>query len=212
MSTQPFLHIHLKEPVSVLFFIIDMGPVLLLSFTFVSLLFFSWYFGVKQMEQRKKLRLWLVQNEATITNYKTLKHILKEFGETTTCCKKCKNNKMQFWDYKEQEFLVVRCRSCKINYTYTKEHNELTKLILTHINEVETFVGKLVTNRYDVFCKRLLHTLAINLNGVKESASPLEVIHFTSSKKENITPKHIKDIFLQEWEVVFPDRSERLVS
>jgi len=211
MIIQRAVLVRMKEPVSVLSFVIDMGPLLLLSLLFSAILFYSWYFGVELSGQRKKQRLWLSENKGLIQQYKFLNYLLDSFGQHIASCKNCKNDKMQLWDYKQDELLVVRCRSCKMNYTFTKDQNDLIQLMLSQIEGVVQLVNTVFSYRYQVLGKLLIRNLAIDLKNRKRDFSPLAVLHFTASKKKQ-TSKSVKDIFLNEWEVVFPDKTERLAS
>ena len=82
-----------------------------------STLFLLWYYGIERTIQRKTSILWLKQNENLLTQYEDLEKLLDAFGARITCCKSCNSDKMQIWDYRYPELLVVRCTSCKLNYT-----------------------------------------------------------------------------------------------
>ena len=212
MIIQQTASVRLQEPISVLSFALDTGPLLLMSLIFSMLLFFCWYFAIERTNQRKKQRLWFVENEGLIQQYKVLHHHLESFGRSISCCKHCKNDKMQLWNYEQHQLLVVRCRSCKKNYTFTKEHNELMQQILFQMEGVVSLVNTVFTYRHHPLGKLLGQKLAIDIHGIKPDDRPLELMHFTASKLEEIKSKSILDIFIYDWEVVVPERSALLAS
>ncbi len=205
------------QPVLVLFFsykvsFIDVGPLVLMSFLFSSLFFSCWYFGTDYINKKRKFKHWLVENEEAIKQFKTLDTLLENFGKKIPCCKNCKSNKMQLWDYNQDSLLVVRCRSCKMNYTYSKHNNELLQLILFQTNEFVKLADTILTYRYHVHNELLDYEHPIHVSNIKSDVRPLEVLHFRTRALEDSKIKSIKDIILHEWEVVYPNRTEKLAS
>ncbi|WP_276168420.1 hypothetical protein [Zobellia alginiliquefaciens] len=186
----------IQEAESVQSFFIAVGPLLLVSMTISSMLFFFWYFGFTLSEQRRKARWWLVDNIGLVQQYKDLDELLDGLGQKTSVCKKCNNDKMQLWNYQQEGLLVVRCRSCKMNYTFTKEHNELVQLILSQMENATKLVNILVRYRYQALGKLLARNLSIDASAMRSEINPLEVLHFTA-RKERLRTEPVNDIHVE---------------
>ena len=172
----------LQEATSIQSFVLDVGPLVLGTIALPSILFFFWYFGVELSEQRIKAKLWLGENIGLVQRYRTLGNHLEGLGIKTTICKNCKCDKMQLWNYQQHRLLVVRCRSCKMSYTLTKEHNEYIQLILSEMDGTVTLVNTLIRFRYQELGKLLGNKLAIDPSKMDANVNPLEVLHFTAKK------------------------------
>lgn len=203
--------VFILQPIQLLDFFIEVGPILFLSLTFSSFLFFIWYATIELNTQKKKQRLWFAKNEWLLRQHEDLRELLDGFGQRVSCCSNCNNDRMQLWDYR-QNLLVVRCRSCKMNFTFAKEHNELIQPILCQLKRTAKLVNTLVKYKYYPLGKRLAEKLAIDFKSIGSEISPLAIIHFTSAKKMETKVISILDIDLNEWAVICPDKSELLVS
>lgn len=196
---------HTPESLSVISFIADVWPLMLISLSFSAFVFFCWYFGFALQKHKKKQNLWITKNEGAIEQYKDLQLHLKDFGQQISCCKNCSGHEMQLWGC-QQKLLVVRCRSCKMNYTFSKEHNQL----ILQIQLVKELLSTLIFYRNDTLGKLLAHKLGIDITSINYETIPLEIIHFATANAYTITPKSVMDILIFEYEVVFPEQSELL--
>jgi hypothetical protein len=194
---------HSTELNSVLSFISDVWPLLLMSLLFSAFLFLCWYFGFLLQKQK----IWLKNNKQLIEQYKVLQLSLIAFGQQISCCKNCNERDMQLWDY-QQKLLVVRCRSCKMTYTFTKEHNQLVLKILFQIECVMILLNTLVVYRYHAFGRLLARALEVDITAVNATTTPLEIIHFTAQNEYMVTLNSVKNIEIFEWEVVAPNSLE----
>ena len=119
---------------------------------------------------------------------------------------------MQLWDYQEHNLLVVRCRSCKMNYTFTKSQSTFMHLIFSQLDGVSILMNTIIKYGYKKNGLRLLRELAIDQTKIQSDKRPLAFIYFTAHKKEESGEIEIKDIFINEWKVVLPNDKLRLVS
>lgn len=202
---------NLYEPATLLNFFIDVGPVLLLSLSFSGALFFLWYFGLELKQQEMERQMWLGQNKNLLSQYKDLQYLLGCFGQKIPCCSHCKNNKMQLWDYLHN-LLVVRCTSCKINYTFSKDYDELLQPLFCQLDGATDLVNTISTHKNNLLGKHLAQKLRIDVNGIYKNKSPLAVMQFTASKANETTFKSVFDISLNAWEVVLPEKLELIAS
>jgi hypothetical protein len=209
MINTPSSPIGNEEPVSLLSFIADVGPVLLASLSFSMLLFLAWYFVVERRNQLKKRESWLLNNENLIHQYKNLQYLLENFGQEISSCANCKNDQMQLCNYQKEELLVVRCGSCKRNYTFTKQYNELIPLILKQLEGVIKLLNTVVVHRDNSLGEFLMDQLALDPKKITSDVRPLELIHFKTYLEEQNTP--IMEIFINEWQVV-PSKTTRLLA
>lgn len=193
------------ELFSVFSFISDVWPSLFLSLLFAAFLFICWYFVFVLQKQK----FWLKKNKALIDQYKVLQLNLNDFGQQVTSCKNCNERDMQLWDYR-QKLLVVRCRSCKMTYTFAKEHHKLILNALFQNEGVMTLLNMLISYRYHAFGKQLARVLKVDISTINASTTPLEILHFTARSEYMITPKSVKEIAIFEWEEVIPERLELL--
>ena len=191
------------ESYSVISFISDVWPLLLISLLFSAFLFLCWYFVFAFQEQKN----WLQKNKKLITQFKILQLNLNDFGQQMTSCKNCGNREMQLWDYKKQ-LLVVRCRSCKMNYTYVKKHNKLLLKVLFNIEGVTVLLNKLIFYRHHAFGRLLSRKLEVDMAKIKATTTPLEILHFKAQQEYMITTNSAKDIDIFDWEVVQPKSLE----
>ncbi|MUH35452.1 hypothetical protein D9O36_06340 [Zobellia amurskyensis] len=185
----------IKEATSIQSFVLDVGPLLLGAVALPSILLFFWYFGVELSDQRIKAKLWLVENIVLVQRYRMLGGHLEGLGQKTSICKNCKNDKMQLWNYQQQKLLVVRCRSCKMNYTLTKEHNEYIRLILSEMDGTVTLVKTLIRFKYHELGKLLGRKLALDPSDMNSQLNPLEVFHFTAKKSDKSEEERIVNVF-----------------
>ncbi|MDB2606214.1 hypothetical protein N9Y48_00395 [Zobellia sp.] len=184
-----------QEAISMQTFVFKEGSVLLGSVVFMSILFSSWYFGVELSEQRNKARLWLVENIVLLQRNRVLKAHLEGLGKKTSICKNCNSDRMQLWNYQQRGLLVVRCRSCKRNYTLTKEHNEYIQLILSEMDGNVKLVNTLIRYRYQELGKLLGNKLAIDVSEMNAELNPLEVFHFTAKISQGTENKSSENVF-----------------
>lgn len=212
MIVQQTLFLVFLELTSVLTFVIEEGPSLFLSMLFPFLLFIFWYIGLERKQQKENFRLLLLDNESEIKQYHQLHNLLDDFGNSISCCKNCKSDKMQLWDYKPQKLLVVRCRSCKRNYTLSKEQDDIVQSVLVQVDSSMKLLNRMQSNSYFAKDKIMLRRAGIDLRNINNNSSPLEIMHFTATKEEGEEYHSIKDIIINEWEVVFPSKHEALAS
>ena len=193
-----------KVHVTIQSFILDMGPLLFISLLASSLLFFSWYYFFELPKQKQEKRIWLLQNASILKEYKTLKKHLYQLGQSTAVCRHCNSDKMQLWNHRKQELLVVRCRSCKMNYTLTKEHSESAGFILSNLDWATKLVNTLSFNRYSVLGKFLVKKLAIDITSLNSYNNPLAVFYFTTKERNGLSGNPVMEIVIHEWEEVSP--------
>lgn len=191
-------------PVSIQSFILDIGPILLVSFSLSLFLFLNWYFAYDRIKQKKEKRLWLTRNMRSLVRYGDLMEQLEHLGQTTPVCKQCNNFKMQLWNHQHDELLVVRCRSCKINYTLTKDHSDCTRLILSNMEWAIELINILIKNRHKALGKFLIRKLALDPSCIKPGINPLEVFCFSAKKEDEFIIDPVFEIVLNEWEEVLP--------
>ena len=111
---------------------------------------------------------------------------------------------MQLWDY-VQNLLVVRCTSCKMNYTFSKDYDELLQPLFCQLDGASALVNTISTHRYNLLGKHLAQKLRIDVNGIHKNKIPV-VMQFTASKVNETTFKSVFDISLNTWEVVLPEK------
>lgn len=202
---------NLYEPTTLLNFFIDVGPVLILSLSFSTALFFLWYFAIELKQQEMERQIWLGKNKNLLFQYEDLHDLLGYFGQKISCCSHCKNNKMQLWDY-FHNLLVVRCTSCKMNYTFSKDYDELLQPLFCQLDGATALLNTISTHRNNLLGKHLAKKLCIDVNGIHKNRIPLGVMQFTAAKANEIPIKSVFDISLNAWEVVVPEKLELIAS
>lgn len=200
---------NLYEPATLLNFVIDVGPVLFISLSFSGALFFIWYFALELKQQEMERQIWLVQNKNLVLQYQDLHDLLGYFGQKIPCCSHCKNDTMQLWDYLHN-LLVVRCTSCKMNYTFSKDYDEILQPVFCQLDGATSLVNTISDHRNNLLGKHLAKKYGIDVNVIHKNRIPLGVMQFTVSKVNETTFTSVFDISLNAWEVVHPE--ERLAS
>ncbi|MDC0008275.1 hypothetical protein OAE12_01040 [bacterium] len=176
---------------------------LLLPVLFAVILFFCWDVGF--VYQRHKS--WLKQHKDLIVQYQILQEHLNDFGQQVSCCKNCNQNDMQLWNFQKQ-LLVVRCSSCKMNYTFVKGKNELLFKVLNEIELVMILFNMIIAYRYHPVGRLLARTLKVDIGLLLAANVPLEIIHFTAQRKA-LTLKYID---ITEWEAILSEDAECLAN
>ena len=203
MSQQ--LLLHNPELYSVLYFFSANWSSFFLLAIFVVILFFYWEF----IFLHKKQDSWLKQNKELIAEYQVLKTHLNDFGRQVPCCKNCNKRDMHLWNFHKQ-LLVVRCSSCKMNYTFVEGQNQLILKVLFQIEQVLILFNNIISYRYHPLGKLLANELKLDLTALSNSATPLEIIHFTAQGEYMTTLHATKNIDIFDWEVVPPEHSTRI--
>lgn len=196
---------NLYEPATLLNFVIETGPELLICLLFSGVLFLLWYFALELKRQEMERQIWLGQNKNLLLQYEDLDHLLGYFGQNISCCSHCKNDKMQLWDY-VHNLLVVRCTACKMNYTFSKDYDELLQPLFCQLDGATRLVKTISTQRNNLLGKHLAQKLRIDVNVIHKNRIPLGVMQFTASKVNETTFKSVFDISLNAWEVVRPEK------
>jgi len=192
---------------AVLSFLSDNWLVLMLSVLLAIILFYYWNLAHANAKQKS----WLKKNQDLIVQYQALQLYLNDFGQHLCSCKNCNERDMQLWNF-GQQLLVVRCSSCKMNYTFAKEQNQLILKVLIQIERVKVLFNTLISNKYDSLGRLLAHTLEIDVAALTSATTPLELVHFTAQSEYMITPKFCRNISVVQWEVVHSENIERLAS
>ena len=91
---------------------------------------------------------------------------------------------MEIWDYKGK-LLVVRCTSCKMNFTLTNAHSSLVELIISSINGIPQIITTISTNRHELLGKYLIKKLAVDASYTLNGKSELRMLSFTASGSES---------------------------
>ena len=118
---------------------------------------------------------------------------------------------MQLWDYLHN-LLVVRCTSCKMNYTFTKHYDELLQPLFCQLDGATNLVNTIISHRNHLLGKHLAQKLHIDVDGIYKNKSPLAVMQFTASGANGTPFKSVFDISLNAWEVVLPEKLELIAS
>lgn len=199
------VHIH-TSPIFILLadrsFILDNGPSLLASLGISSLLFMGWYYAIELPIQRREKKSWLSDNTNLLRQYLIVKHLIARLGYQFSVCERCTNDKMQLWNYQPKELLVVRCRCCKMNYTFTKNYCELIPLILAELHGAHSLINTLTAKRDKVLGKFLIRKLSVDSSCLRSGVSALGVFHFMARKPYLPETKAVMEIVLTEWEEV----------
>lgn len=190
-------------PATLQSFLWDNGSILLISFLISSLLFLAWYFGVNLPQQHREKRQWLAAHSGLLRQQLILKHLLHKLGHWVYGCSRCQNTHMQLWNC-QQQVLVVRCRSCKMNYTLTKEQNKLVPMILSTVGGGQVMVNTLVEKRHEALGKFLMQKFTLDRSCLTSRENPLGAYHFTARTPDPKPRSNVRDIYLREWEVVSP--------
>ncbi len=193
----------IKVPAILLSWILDLGPVFFISISITPSLFLCWYFYEFAKQSREK-RLWLMENAGLLMKYRLFTDHLEHLGQLTPGCSHCNDHKMQLWNHEKQQLLVVRCRSCKMTYTLTREHCKYTRFILSELDWAISLTNTLTHNRHKALGKFLIKTLALDPSCLRPDINPLEVFHFSSQELDHPETDSAKDIVLNEWEEVSP--------
>ncbi|MFD0796114.1 hypothetical protein ACFQZJ_01475 [Maribacter chungangensis] len=196
---------NLYEPATLFNFLTDIGPIMLLSLSFSGALFCFWYFVLELNKQEMERKIWLGQNKNLLLQYEDLHYLLDDFGQKVPCCSHCKNDKMQLWDY-FHNLLVVRCTSCKMNYTFSKGYDELLQPLFCQLDGATALVNAVSRHRHELLGKHLARKFSIDVTGIHKNKSPLGVIKFNASRANATSIKSVFDISLNTWEVVTPEK------
>lgn len=194
--------IPLNTSTNIYSFILDNGFALLFSFSISSLLFIAWYFGVELSFQKKEKRSWISSNSGLLRQHLILKYLLEQFGNQLSVCERCENSEMQLWNYQQNRLLVIRCKSCQINYTFTKEHCNLIRLILSELDGNHSLLKILKSNRNRVLGKFLIQKLALDSSSLVSDVDSLGVFHFVARNQNLTETKLVREIIITDWQEV----------
>lgn len=185
---------------------LNMESILLLYLFLTVLLFLVLFFGIEFLSQRKMKVSWLRNNQGLLKQHQILSYLLELLGHRLSVCKKCKNDRMQLWNYKLDQLLVVRCKSCKMNYTLTTDHSPVIGLILSELEGAIKLLNAILSNQQNVLGKFLIRKLSLEPSALKSDVSTLGVFQFFARKSYYDDSQSIFDIFMTEEEYDSPNR------
>ncbi|WP_149274371.1 hypothetical protein [Pareuzebyella sediminis] len=191
-------------PATLQSFLWDNGNILLISLFISSLLFLAWYFGINLPQQHREKRQWLSEHSGLLRQQLILRYLLHQLGHWVYGCSRCQNTHMQLWNCQEQ-VLVVRCRSCKMNYTLTETQSKLVPMILSTADGGKMMVNTLMEKRHEALGKFLMQKFTLDHSSVASTENPLGAFHFTAKSREQVPHAAVRNIYLREWEVVSPN-------
>jgi len=197
----------LSELHSVLFFPSSDWHLPIIWISLAISVFYSWNLGSASAKQIS----WLEKNKDLIAQYHALQLQLNNFGQDLSSCKNCNARDMQLWNFQKQ-LLVVRCSSCKMNYTFTKGQNQLILKVLLQIESVMVLFNTLISYKHHPFGRLLASELKVDITELTTATTPLELIHFTAQSESMMTPISSKNIAVHQCEIVQPVRIARLAS
>lgn len=183
-------------------FIFDNGFTLLVSFSISFLLFVVWYYGVEISFQNKEKKSWISANVGLLRQHLILKHLLELLGNQLSVCERCENGKMQLWNYQQDRLLVIRCKSCQMNYTFNREYCHLIRLILSELDGNRNLLNTLKSSRNRVLGKFLIQKLAIDVSSLMSDVSSLGVFHFVARNQNQMETKQVREIIIRDWKEV----------
>ena len=185
---------------------LKLESIMLLYLFLTVLLFLVFYYGIEFLSQRRMKVSWLRNNQGLLRQYQILSYLLELLGHRLSVCKKCKNDRMQLWNYKSDQLLVVRCKSCKMNYTLTPDHSAVIGLILSELDVAIKLLDAILSNQQNVLGKFLIRKLSLEPSALKSDVSTLGVFQFFARKSYDDDGQSIFDMVMTEEEYDSPNR------
>lgn len=99
-------------------------------------------------------RQWLRSNADAIRGHLIVQYCLTRWKEKRGFCNKCGSHRLDLWDH-HGDLLVLRCSSCRINYTLTAHSGPMIAQILQYMPSEYVLVSGLRENRHELLGRHL---------------------------------------------------------
>lgn len=149
---------------------------------------------------------WLTNNQGLLRQHRILCYLLELLGHRLSVCKKCRNDRMQLWNYRGDDLLVIRCKSCKMNYTLTTDHGAVIGLILSEMEGAVKFLDVILSNQDNVLGKFLIRKLSLEPSALKSDVSTLGVFQFLARKPHEYENQAVLEIVMAKEEIDTPNK------
>ena len=211
MKPNPMLVGSSIEPAGLESIATDWGLLSLLAVGTAILFFLIWYYAFERPARRKRLNAWLNRNASKLRELQELKFLVASIGEGIEPCHRCGNDKMQLWK-QQQHVLVIRCRSCQMNYSLTRSEVSLIPEICLGLQKATNLV-RFLDITHNVLLARSIHKkLKMDRLASDFEKNLLASFQFTARKGTLKRPISIKDVYLHEWEIVASKEVDRIAS
>lgn len=135
-------------------FIVDTGPVILISIGSTLSPVLGYFFILEPYLQSRRKRHWLALNREAIRRHFILQYLLASLAAKLPPCTNCGRLEPQFWDH-GRNLLVFRCPHCELNKTLTAFQFAEVALVLENLTGLYVVLNRLRTDTSDQLGKHL---------------------------------------------------------